>query len=78
MPVDESHSAKVWAGVILFFAIGTVIALTVAFRMIDRGSAVIAAIALGSCVGGCGTWFVFYVVFNALKRLRGRRRSDGA
>ena len=78
MAVSEPHPAKFWAGVILFFGIGATIALAVAFRLIERGSSVVGAIALGSCVGGYGAWLVFYVVLNALKRFRGPRPPSGA
>lgn len=78
MSLGEPHPVKVWAGVILFFGIGAAIALAIAFRLIEGGGSVLGAIAIGSCAGGYGAWFVFYVVLNALKRFRGLRRSTRA
>jgi hypothetical protein len=68
----------VWAGVTLFFGIGVAIALAVAYRLLDRGSSIIGAIAVGACAGSYGAWFVFYLVLNALKLIRDRRRSARA
>lgn len=70
------HPVKLWAGVILFFAIGVAIALGVTSRIINQGGSLAAAIAVGAGAGGMGAWLVFYVVLNTLKTIK-RSRPRG-
>ena len=71
MPIGDSRPVKVWLGVVMFFAIGAAIALAIAFHRINRGDPILGAVVVGAIAGGCGAWLVFYVVLNALKRIRG-------
>jgi hypothetical protein len=65
-----------WTGFVLFFAIGVVVALATAFRIIDRGGSVVAAVTTGSMVGGYTAWFMFFVTLNAIKQIRTWRQSS--
>jgi hypothetical protein len=75
MPLAEPHPAKVWTGIILFFAVGVVVGLAVAMYYIRLGTSLGAAIFVGSGAGGFGAWAVFALFFRAYHALR---RSGGA
>ena len=64
--------------VIVFFTIGVVIAIAIAFPLLDRGESFFLAIGLGAGVGGYGAWFAFFIgrfLLNAI-RLICRRNED--
>lgn len=72
-PVGQwlSRENKKFLGwVIVFFAIGVVIAMAIAYPLLDRGESVFLAIGLGAAVGGCGAWFAFFIGRFLLSTLR--------
>jgi hypothetical protein len=66
-----------WLGIILFFAVGVSITLTLAMPIIDSGGSAVEAIAVAAFFGGFGAWLSFFTVARLLHWLRsGRRISE--
>ena len=76
MPFNEPSPIRVWAGVLLFFGIGVAIAIAITLAAISRGDSPFVAIFAGALAGGCGAWFVFFVLFNMLKQIRVLKRGS--
>jgi hypothetical protein len=76
MPFNEPSPIRVWAGVTLFFGIGVALAIVITLAAISRGDSQFVAIFAGALAGGCGAWFVFFVVLNMLKQIRALKRGS--
>jgi hypothetical protein len=76
---DNGRSAKLdlksWLGVILFFGLGAAIARSVAMSMAARRAPIVVAFFYGAFAGGISASLVFYLLFNALRILRGKGKD---